>query len=1025
MEDMVDQTALDASEATTSHQETASIHQHQHQHQHQHHQHVQSQSPAPSALTIPTIIDDLLPPPPYQPRASSSAQPIPSAKPPKQPKGPKVEASEAPIELTIQPMTLYEALHRSRKQWTTQLLQMCPPIPSGIPVRHLCDATVVIGPHMFTETQFFSVTWPPKDDIIDVDDGPTNVNSGGGGGGGSQSGSTSGKQRDQSMGMDANANVGNVGGVSSRSGTQALEDVLGFGTTASGSQSLSGSVEETTALSQLPGLPADMDLDTEMNVNLSILAEASMDTFFGQHSVDATALGLAANIPTQVGTGNGGVAKPTQSAIDEQLHGQAMMDLDVNALQRPEQSSSNIHQVNSTHTNVPPATSSATSTSITDATQSLINHLLRQEAANTDPSANAEGTDASAMASTSAQHISEATATLLAALQQRAGGVGGSEEDTVNAVYSAHLLELLQMQQVAAVAAAAASGSGVNAGMSMNGGSVDGGNGDTGVGGAAGAGGAPVKKKYKPREKKPRTEVVITFKESSQFSWILPKNSLMESRLVSNGVYDIMLAFALPAYNKGSRRLAPTQGVVAHILKTPKALFDSLSEYFAVPSAVAKAMLAKMEKNPFICDMKVPFLPSAMDASHNISDIPQIHIPHRRPRMSFDLTGIGSTSAAEIFQPERMVTAAVEKPVRKPALPQLGRPPAHTDDGVGAAIGFSPGTPVGVGRGRGKRVSSDGHVPSVKKAKVSTKAMRQAMGLLEGGITPGGAGVGASADAMASPGVGVGGTAAVASPSPKRTYNKSPRIPKDGSSPSKSEKAAVVKNDVPLGGVGGSANGAISDDVMDSEGDGSKKSKKRRSDLTPSIVSGPDGNLYERRCLSCNANTTPMWRSGPLGPKTLCNACGVRWTKGRLVDNATGQFYPKPESIPRIRLKKDIPAPVLFAQSNGSSVVNPNTGLIDLTAGTENQAGGSGISEDGGNGVGDDGMGSNVDDGSAPPENPPAEDDGMERKLSQEQGGGELETEMKKVQEVEAMEDTVPQTEVSGGEEAVEGGEQV
>lgn len=25
--------------------------------------------------------------------------------------------------------------------------------------------------------------------------------------------------------------------------------------------------------------------------------------------------------------------------------------------------------------------------------------------------------------------------------------------------------------------------------------------------------------------------------------------------------------------------------------------------------------------------------------------------------------------------------------------------------------------------------------------------------------------------------------------------------------------------------------------------------------------------------------TTPVWRAGPQGPKTLCNACGVRWGK--------------------------------------------------------------------------------------------------------------------------------------------------
>ncbi|PSS24028.1 GATA transcription factor [Actinidia chinensis var. chinensis] len=38
-----------------------------------------------------------------------------------------------------------------------------------------------------------------------------------------------------------------------------------------------------------------------------------------------------------------------------------------------------------------------------------------------------------------------------------------------------------------------------------------------------------------------------------------------------------------------------------------------------------------------------------------------------------------------------------------------------------------------------------------------------------------------------------------------------------------------------------------------------------------------------RRCWHCLAEKTPQWRAGPMGPKTLCNACGVRYKSGRLV----------------------------------------------------------------------------------------------------------------------------------------------
>ncbi|KAM3356811.1 hypothetical protein BC332_06564 [Capsicum chinense] len=38
-----------------------------------------------------------------------------------------------------------------------------------------------------------------------------------------------------------------------------------------------------------------------------------------------------------------------------------------------------------------------------------------------------------------------------------------------------------------------------------------------------------------------------------------------------------------------------------------------------------------------------------------------------------------------------------------------------------------------------------------------------------------------------------------------------------------------------------------------------------------------------RKCQHCGADQTPQWRAGPLGPKTLCNACGVRYKSGRLL----------------------------------------------------------------------------------------------------------------------------------------------
>lgn len=45
-----------------------------------------------------------------------------------------------------------------------------------------------------------------------------------------------------------------------------------------------------------------------------------------------------------------------------------------------------------------------------------------------------------------------------------------------------------------------------------------------------------------------------------------------------------------------------------------------------------------------------------------------------------------------------------------------------------------------------------------------------------------------------------------------------------------------------------------------------------------------DDAAQARKCLHCGTQKTPQWRAGPMGPKTLCNACGVRFKSGRLCE---------------------------------------------------------------------------------------------------------------------------------------------
>ncbi|TKY55822.1 GATA transcription factor 18 [Spatholobus suberectus] len=64
-------------------------------------------------------------------------------------------------------------------------------------------------------------------------------------------------------------------------------------------------------------------------------------------------------------------------------------------------------------------------------------------------------------------------------------------------------------------------------------------------------------------------------------------------------------------------------------------------------------------------------------------------------------------------------------------------------------------------------------------------------------------------------------------------------------------------------------------DLMQSKHSAESQSKSGR---------GSNGNsnndpLLARRCANCDTTSTPLWRNGPRGPKSLCNACGIRFKK--------------------------------------------------------------------------------------------------------------------------------------------------
>ncbi|KAF5447415.1 hypothetical protein F2P56_011205 [Juglans regia] len=77
-------------------------------------------------------------------------------------------------------------------------------------------------------------------------------------------------------------------------------------------------------------------------------------------------------------------------------------------------------------------------------------------------------------------------------------------------------------------------------------------------------------------------------------------------------------------------------------------------------------------------------------------------------------------------------------------------------------------------------------------------------------------------------------------------------------------------------------------DLTETVSNPSKRKLRKKKNLT--VLSGAtetmdhssQGPVATRKCMHCEVTKTPQWREGPMGPKTLCNACGVRYRSGRL-----------------------------------------------------------------------------------------------------------------------------------------------
>ncbi|KAL8159826.1 hypothetical protein V2J09_001363 [Rumex salicifolius] len=98
-----------------------------------------------------------------------------------------------------------------------------------------------------------------------------------------------------------------------------------------------------------------------------------------------------------------------------------------------------------------------------------------------------------------------------------------------------------------------------------------------------------------------------------------------------------------------------------------------------------------------------------------------------------------------------------------------------------------------------------------------------------------------------------------------------------------------------------------------------------------------------RKCLHCEITKTPQWRAGPMGPKTLCNACGVRYKSGRLFPEyrpaASPTFIPSVHSnshkkvIEMRTTQKTEPMPEIATISQETELI-PRSELLPTLIGT-------------------------------------------------------------------------------------------
>ncbi|KAL0558301.1 hypothetical protein IC582_002857 [Cucumis melo] len=88
-------------------------------------------------------------------------------------------------------------------------------------------------------------------------------------------------------------------------------------------------------------------------------------------------------------------------------------------------------------------------------------------------------------------------------------------------------------------------------------------------------------------------------------------------------------------------------------------------------------------------------------------------------------------------------------------------------------------------------------------------------------------------------------------------------------------------------------------------------------------------------CVDCKTTKTPLWRGGPTGPKSLCNACGIRFRKRKIFTRRTNRGG-RDKKRERVRDNHSSTVAIVSATTTSSSGTTTTTTTTSGVDGDEN-----------------------------------------------------------------------------------------